>query len=531
VVSWLAERRLVLACGLLASVPIWVAAADAVSAGWIPLGDKAFTAVRALDVFSRHPPLYGQWSSGATAVLGTATYSPGPLLFWLLALPVRLSWQSALPVTMAVVNTAAVVGALVLAKRRGGLWLMLAAAVAIPVMLASLPADTYADVWNSSAALIPLVLLVFLAWSLGCGEYRLLPVTVVVASFVLQAHLTFVAPVLGLTAVGVVALGISLLGRPLEPVVKRWLLVALGLAALCWIAPAADQVVHRPGNLVLIERAARAPVPKLGVDTGWHALVHAVGVVPWWLQSPRDGKSMAADLSGASTGATLSAVLVLAGLAVALGAGVQRRRLELAVAGALGLALCASIASVAASTPKSQAFTLVYTLHWVAPAGMCVWLLLGWSLVTLWPGRIRETRVATAAGLVAAACVSLAVAVAADPRPQSFQQVRDAATRVEAALPASGTTLVDAKLSLWTVFALADVQGGLAGQLRRDGRKVVLPPQVAQGFGNRYVGPYDDVVRLDADHPPVGGGRVIATIRTPDLQTGKERTVYASIAR
>ena len=61
-------------------------------------------------------------------------------------------------------------------------------------MLASLPAETYTDIWNSSAPLMPLLLLVFLAWSIACGEYRLLPLAVLVASFTSQSHLTFVAP-------------------------------------------------------------------------------------------------------------------------------------------------------------------------------------------------------------------------------------------------------------------------------------------------------------------------------------------------
>jgi hypothetical protein len=523
--SWL-----LLACALLACVPIWVCAIDAIFSGWIPLGDKAFTAVRAWDVLSLHPPLAGQWSSGATAAVGAPTYSPGPMLFWLLAIPVRLPWQSSLPFVMAVVNTAAVAGVLVLARRRGGLGLMLVTAISFALMLGSLPGETYADIWNSSAALMPLVLLVFLAWSLACGEHRLLPLTVVVASFVTQAHLTFVAPALGLTAVGVVGLVLHGRRRLLEPGPRRWLLASLLLVAVCWSAPALDQVVHRPGNLVLIERSARANVPRLGLDSGWHALAHAVGVVPAWLASPgRANRIAAARSASVGTGAAVSTALILAGLAAALAVGLRRRRYDLAAAAAVGLLICASIVSVAASTPADQWFTLSYTLRWASPAGMCVWILGAWALTRMLPVRVPPLgRPAMAAGVAAVACVSLLVALGYAPRRQTYDQLRQAAERIEARVPASDTILVHGDLRLGTAFALADVEGGIAAELHRDGRKVVFPAAEAVGFGNSYVGPYDSVVWLRADRRPTDGV-VVAAIRTPDLLTGKMRRVYAWI--
>ncbi len=83
----------------------------------------------------------------------------------------------------------------------------------------------------------------------------------------------------------------------------------------------------------------------------------------------------------------LSTLLVLVGLLATLVVGGRRRRTELVAASALGLVLCVSIAAVAASTPASQSFTLSYTLRWASPAGMCVWLLLGWSLAACCPPR------------------------------------------------------------------------------------------------------------------------------------------------
>src|SRR2546423_15293961 len=98
---------------------------------------------------------------------------------------------------------AAVVGTGVRARRRGGTLFMHVTAAAVAVMCRSLVPETYHDIWNPSAAVLPLTLLMFVCWSLACGEYRLLPLAVVLASFVAQCHLTYVAPALGLPAVAV----------------------------------------------------------------------------------------------------------------------------------------------------------------------------------------------------------------------------------------------------------------------------------------------------------------------------------------
>src|SRR3954453_759921 len=66
---WLRRHALGLATGLAAALPVIVSTVHAVSAGWLPLGDDAIIAVRALDVFSTHPPLLGQYSV-ASSVIG-----------------------------------------------------------------------------------------------------------------------------------------------------------------------------------------------------------------------------------------------------------------------------------------------------------------------------------------------------------------------------------------------------------------------------------------------------------------------------
>src|SRR6202043_3112319 len=84
--------------------------------------------------------------------------------------------------------------------------------------------------------------------------------------------------------------------------------------------------------------------------------------------------------SSLATASAVAMLLVLVALAVV---GVLRRRAELWSGALIGLALCAGLAAVAASTPTMRvlAETLGYTMWWGSPAGMFVWVMIGWGAV------------------------------------------------------------------------------------------------------------------------------------------------------
>jgi hypothetical protein len=170
-----------IACGVAAAIPVIASTVRAVRAGWVPAGDDGVIATRGWDVLTSHTPLVGQYSEAGLVVHGQLMHSPGPLLYWLIALPARFGSVTSIAVTMGVVNSLAIVGCVVLARRRGGVVLMFATAVGIALMCQSLPSEAMHDIWNPAAGLFPFLLLVFVCWSLACGEYRLLPVTVLIA--------------------------------------------------------------------------------------------------------------------------------------------------------------------------------------------------------------------------------------------------------------------------------------------------------------------------------------------------------------
>jgi hypothetical protein len=423
---------LALALGLIASAPVIAATVHALVDGWLPAGDQANIATRAYDVFTSRSSLVGLHSD-ASAAINRDVYSLGPMLFWLLALPARFASPGTMTLTMGLVNSAAIIGAVVLARRRGGRALMFITAVALVLMSRSLAPEVLHDMWNPSAGLFPFTLLIFLCWSLACGEYRLLPITVLVASFVVQCQLAFVPPCLGLLAVGLIGLIVSLRSsatssrahdqRPRESV-WPWALAALVVAAACWTPPLIDQLQGKPGNLTNVVKAATAHTPKLGAAVGWHAVVRAVGVPPWWLRDPASPWNRKFEVREAtSTLATVSAVLILVSLLTVAAIGVLRRRAELWSGALIALVLCTGLYAVAAATPTKRvlAETLGYTMWWGSPAGMFVWVMLAFSAVAIISElalpRMRIpafASAAAAAAIVAGAAAAVAVAERSD---------------------------------------------------------------------------------------------------------------------
>jgi hypothetical protein len=523
-----ARRGLLLGLGLLAALPIGVAALYAVIQHWTPIGDDAFIGIRAYDVFTGRTPLVGQRSSGASDVLSETVYSPGPLLFWLMAIPARLPDPVFMAFTAAAVNVASIAGSVALALRRGGWALAVATAVAVPVMLASLPAETYADVWNSSAPLMPMMLLVFLGWSIACGEYRLLPLAVLVASFVVQSHLTFVAPAAGVMAVTlVVAIAFGSARR--WP--RRWLVATLFVAAVCWSAPVIDQIVHSPGNLRTLVESATNSDKTIGFASGWKTVVHTIGIRPWWLQDDRSTLARIGDLTQTPSAlAIASAVALLTLLAGLTAIGVSRRRADLTAAGALGLVLALAAGLAASSTPVKSFGTVGYTLRWTSPVGMCVWLLAGWGLVTVLEGRLRlpapRPQAAAAVALVAVALVGLVVAIGENPpRREAYKEMRSLNHTLKTDLPASGGTRVLPASSLQALGLTNELEAGTVFWLRRHRRHVVTTKNVAERTSPEYAtGSYDRLLRLFVDVPVAPGGRAIAQF--PVVDEVDQKTVH-----
>ena len=149
--------------------------------GWRPFGDDAAIASRAYQVFSLHPPLTGL-ASAASAGTGHVVFDPGPLMFYLLAVPVHLDpahglfWGAAL-------CCGAVLSLSIEAAWSLGAW-MIGAVVGFCVLdLVWLTPAVFENLpWNAYFPLPFFIAALVLAWVVVMGRTRWWPVLVVSAS-------------------------------------------------------------------------------------------------------------------------------------------------------------------------------------------------------------------------------------------------------------------------------------------------------------------------------------------------------------
>ena len=509
---WFVRNRLVLVTGLVASLPMLVPAIDDLRAGWMPLYDSANTAIRSYDVLSTHPPLLGPHST-ASGLIGESVQSPGPLLYWLLALPVRLGALGP-SIAVAVVNVCCVVGALALARRRGGLALMFATGGAFAAMCMSLPSHVWHDLWGPAVVLAPFTLLVFLAWSIACGEFRLLPLTALVASFVVQSHLAYVLP-----GVAMAVVALALLAPARRRVPRGWIVATVAVVALCWSLPLAEEVVHRPGNVERVAEAATVDTQTFGARAGLRGTARAIGVPPRWLRGSRTEFDRLAELAqDPAPGTSAAAVLLVAWLCGLVAAGLRSGRRDVAAAATLALALIASLFAIIARAPSSSPLfvTISYTTWWASPAGMFAWLAAGYGTLALGArnGRFaaararlaRVARPATAAAVAGVAAVGALVAAGQDAyRLQNvFEPARSLADRTRAGAP-EGTVLITGDEN----EVSGNLQSAIAYAMRTEGRPFVMTSLL--GLGSRYDPrrhPPDAILTV-TEHPR-RGARVLA---------------------
>jgi hypothetical protein len=368
---------------------------------WSPSTDLAVMELRIRDVGGPATPLVGPYSR-------FGWHHPGPLAFWVLALPYRLA--GARPVGLllgtAAVHAAATAGCLVLAHRRGGRALAALTAFTVAALLAGLGAGTLVNFWNPYLPLLALVFLVLAAWSVVEGDLGLLPVVVGVACFAWQSHVSYLAVTAALTAVAVAGAVLKGWGRP------RRLLVVGGAtavtAALCLAPVVVEQYGGHPGNLArIVESVRQPPMPPIGGDRATAILAAQLSPVgPWVRGGERDAPlhqegTPADEAPRPLLAVPVVALIVVSGLAARAGAWSAVRFLGLA---ALTVAMGAMTAAAMAGAPFE------YLLTWLRSVAAVVWLALAWGLVCV----VRDRRPLSGPGLaVAGAALASATAVAA----------------------------------------------------------------------------------------------------------------------
>lgn len=527
--------------GFLAAFPVVLQVVRAVGWGARPTGDHAIIALRSFDVLSARTPRLGQATSASMGGLDLG-HSPGPMLYWLYALPAR--WGPAWAPTAAAgaVTVVCFVAAAVLADRRGGP--VLASATALGLCLTTRAVEPWylATTWNPGAALAPFVLLLFLAWSIADGERRLLPVLVVVASFVVQCHLAFLLPVVLASAVAVIGgfgpwawTVVRRRGRDRRP--ARPLALAAGAAVVCWALPMLDQLTNRPGNALVLYRSTRGLGSTLGARVGVRAVGQAVGLPPRFLR-PQSSDDVTYGYLATPTRASGAFLVVLALVALVGGTAAWRRRDRTVVSGLLvaaSLALGAVVVVSKVPGDDARFLTSIYTLLWLVPAGLFAWLAIGLALgravAALPVGRlpVGPSGRASPPGLSQVGAVTVAVVLVVvgshvrtdDADRWSYGPGRELGDAAAAAVAGGGRYLVSSRAAAGPWF-----EPVLAYRVRRAGADPVAHDGLAGQFGHDYRRSGTRcaaVLRVEAEiggryPPPADGQRVLATVELADAR-------------
>jgi len=232
--------------------PALAAVVQRFGSDYVPVQDLAIIDLRVRDVWSTNVPLVGPYSKGWS--------HPGPLLFWLLAVPSGMFGQAAWATAAggALLQAGAIAGSARLAWRKGGLALLLLVLAVLGLSYNATGGWMVMDAWNPNVAFPFFVLYVLAVWALADGA-RWAPVLVAaVGTFLVQTHVGY----LPLVAVGAAAAGAMLVidarrrGESLRPWLRPlgW---SLAVGALLWLPPVFEQLTTPTGNLTRMFRYFR----------------------------------------------------------------------------------------------------------------------------------------------------------------------------------------------------------------------------------------------------------------------------------
>src|ERR1039457_3960430 len=236
-----------LAAHLAAWIPFAIGAIRSVQQGSPVIADGAAIALRSWDVLTPYGPLVGQATQ-----LRDGVFDPGPLQYWLLAIPVHLDPRAGVVWGAALWCMVAASLAIEASRSAFGAFGGLAASGIIIGTVAWQPLVAAQPYWNPWLGVIFFLATLAAGLAVISGQRRWWPVLVVTASVAAQAHLMFALASAALAAVALVAgLADSIRARG----GYWWAVLGLMAGAACWIAPGIQPVTRRHRHLGLVFRA------------------------------------------------------------------------------------------------------------------------------------------------------------------------------------------------------------------------------------------------------------------------------------
>jgi hypothetical protein len=310
--------------------------------------------------------------------LGSHLHDPGPLEYWLLAVPVHLDpvrgvlWGAAL---WCMVGASLAIEAMwsVLGQIGGFL-----AGGTIVGMVAWAPGIARMPYWNPWFATMFFLAALAAGWAVMSGRRWWWPVLVITASVAAQAHLMYALASAGIVALALLT-GLADVSRGHAG--YRWAAAGLAAGIACWTAPLIQQFTGPgPGNLTALLHHTSAG-QRTGLTFSLKTLTAFTQPPPLWWPHPHQRLGVA-QLIDARSAVFAVALLVLMAAAIPL-AVFQLRSRPLARLATLNL-LASAVALVTFShiPVKGGSLTRVgYLILSMGTAGLLAWLTIGAAVI------------------------------------------------------------------------------------------------------------------------------------------------------
>lgn len=505
-------------------LPFVIGAARALADDSIaPSGDVALIEVRTRDVGSQTPLLGSYQRFGFN--------QPGPLLFYLLAVPYRLFGArfAGLEVGTLALGALSVAAIAWVCHRRGGTVLLLWVGMLVAVLVHGVGPAWVANPWEPHGLLLPCAALVLLVFDAAAGRAWTLPLVAATASLLAQAYATLLpfAWLLGFAAAaGVVA---SAVCRPRErPIARRAVVATVVLTAVLWTPTAVEQLTGEPGNLTAMARELDQSGSTLGLVDGARLIAIQLGHRGPWMgwPTPLEDLSPIVDPSAAPV-VPIGAVALAGACLVAL-------RLRL-TAGWLAAAAAAAALAGAVGLSRLLGPPFVWIPQWTRALGFVCWAAVGWVAVAAAPASLRDRFRAPITGVLLVATIGLSLLNATEAATAERLD-EPLAGAVKALVDDAGATIaaLDEPVLISSTAAPSIVFGShseglesLVLALERDGVKTVVDARLANRFGPERARPERarSELRLALEGDPVpAGARLVATADPLSAGERTERT-------
>jgi hypothetical protein len=528
------ERLVLWALVVVLLLPLAVTAIRVLAHGDLnPGGDRALIELRVRDIGS-HTPLLGSYGR-------YGFNQPGPLWFFVLAVPYRLlgSHYSGLQLAAVLVSAAAVVQILFISRRRGGLVPLLWTGLLLAILIHGLGPLWIADPWEPRGLTLVCAALVFLAFDAAAGRLAALPIVAVAATLLAQAQAGLVAFAVAMFAVAAGGIVFRAVRSTRDPdggddqqfrarAIRTTLLTA-GVLVLLWIPPLVALARHDAGNLADMWRSLRSPSETLGLGDAWRSVAQQLEFRAPWLGFHE--KLLPFDITLDLRSVLLVPVALLLLIAAMVFAW-RRRDGAVILGGTVVIAVLAAVVSL----DRLLGPLFFWIPEWTRALGMACWVAAGWCAYRAFGDRARARidqlavpllSVALAIFVVMSTADAVRTRTATDPTVDAVHRLAaDVLPRVR---DADGPTLVTATIDQSQLLGSDPGLPTLVLDLERAGVPTRVDTPLSDHFGPDRARPDQARAELrlitDADEIPPG----FEVLATEDPLTPQQRAERARL--